>query len=117
MRLFFLVSLLLFPGVVSAVGPSGVLFCPQPPYPYEARANGLEGRGVFIMNVDPKTGAVASVTVGQSTGVSMLDQAAIQGLSRWKFKVPLQFKGTKVKCPVAYVLPKSTKALLKHKHS
>ena len=79
--------------------PAHVVFAPKPDYPKKARQKHLAGSGVFILHVDPKTGTVTSVDIEKSIGHKMLDDAAIQGLSRWrfepgtltKFRVPIQY--------------------------
>jgi TonB family protein len=41
---------------------------------------------MFAMHVDPRTGIVRSVSIENSTGHAILDRAAIDAFSRWKFK-------------------------------
>ncbi len=57
---------------------------PQPTYPYAARRDLREGRGVFRLLVGP-AGDVQSVTPLQTTGDSRLDEAAISALKEWRF--------------------------------
>ena len=57
---------------------------PQPSYPYEARKDGAEGRGIFRLLVDSQ-GGIRDVQVLQSTGHRALDQAAVTGLKEWRF--------------------------------
>ena len=102
---------------VAGVSKHDTVFSPPPGYPYEARKKELEGSGVFILHIDPATGAVSSVTVEKSTGVPMLDRAAKDGLGKWKFKLPLNFKGNKIRCPITYISPEHLKGILKRKHS
>src|SRR4051794_17933483 len=100
------------PSVSASPSPEkhrAVLHAPRPAYPYEARKKHLEGRGLFVMHIDPDTGAVSSVTVAKSTGHAILDQAAVDGLSKWKFRVPLLCKPD-LKCPIAYTMSKAAKA-------
>ena len=59
---------------------------PNPDYPYAARYYGTEGRGVFDVRISISTGRVKSVKVVSSTGSKTLDQAAVTGLSHWRFK-------------------------------
>lgn len=98
-------------------GPTKVraMYHPVPPYPYEARVKGIEGSGVLIMHLNPKIGAVTSMTIEKSTGHTILDRAAMPGVSKWKFKVPLQ--SPNVRCPIRYFSPESLKALQKQKSS
>lgn len=74
---------------------------PRPEYPYEARRQKVTGEGVVAMNVNPVSGSVTSVTMLKSTGSAFLDNAAITGFKRWRFK-----PGTvsSVTCPVTFTL-------------
>ena len=62
-----------------------VLAAPHPVYPIQARRQRVSGRGWFQMIVD-KTGKVTKVHVVRSTGSEILDRAAVQALSKWRFK-------------------------------
>ena len=77
------------------------LNAPRPEYPYEARRQRITGDGVAAMSVDPGSGRVTSVTMAKSTGSLFLDNAAIVGFRRWRFK-----PGTvsSVTCPVTFTL-------------
>ena len=57
---------------------------PRPEYPHEARKNGITGRGMYQVLFRPDTGVVIRVTVLESTGSKLLDQAAIKALSQWR---------------------------------
>ena len=74
---------------------------PRPEYPYEARRQKITGEGVVVMNVDPVSGSVTSVSMSKTTGSAFLDNAAIAGFKRWRFK-----PGTvaSVTCPVTFTL-------------
>lgn len=74
---------------------------PRPEYPYEARRQKITGDGVVIMTVDPMTGNVISVSVSKTTGNPFLDNAAVTGFKRWRFR-----PGTvsSVTCPVTFTL-------------
>ena len=74
---------------------------PRPEYPYEARRQKLTGDGVVSMNVDPVTGNVTSVSMSKTTGSPFLDNAAIAGFKRWRFR-----PGTvsTLTCPVTFTL-------------
>lgn len=56
-----------------------------PNYPPMARKRGQEGTAILRVNVD-KTGCPTAVTLHQSSGFTMLDEAAIQSVRQWKFK-------------------------------
>ena len=74
---------------------------PRPEYPYEARRQNITGDGIVVMNVDPVTGNVSSVSMSKTTGSPFLDNAAIAGFKRWRFR-----PGTvsTVTCPVTFTL-------------
>jgi TonB family protein len=74
---------------------------PRPEYPYEARRAKVTGSGIALFSVDSATGQVREVTMSQSTGSVVLDQATIAGLRRWRFK-----PGTpaRVSCPITFTL-------------
>jgi TonB family protein len=57
----------------------------RPVYPYEARRNNMEGRGLFRMYINEE-GTVTSVGVLVSTGYTLLDLNASNGLIHWKAK-------------------------------
>jgi TonB family protein len=57
-----------------------------PEYPYEARRRGITGHGILFGLIDFKTGIVTSVTMEKSTGSPLLDQAALNAFSQWRFK-------------------------------
>lgn len=72
----------------------------QPIYPYDARRFDLTGRGRFICELRPD-GSVAKVRVSESTGHTILDKAAMEGLRQWRFKPGLF---SKVRIPVFFHL-------------
>jgi TonB family protein len=59
---------------------------PQPVYRPEWAKQGLSGKGVVLVTIDPKTGTVAGVRMLQSTGNKLLDGAALEAYSKWRFK-------------------------------
>jgi periplasmic protein TonB len=77
------------------------LSAPRPEYPYEARRQRITGDGIAVMTVDPVTGSVTDVSMWKSTGNPYLDNAAVTGFRRWRFK-----PGTvsRVKTPITYTL-------------
>jgi TonB family protein len=78
---------------------------PRPEYPYEARRQRLTGDGIVAMTVDPMTGSVTGVSISKTTGSPFLDNAALAGFKRWRFK-----PGTisSVTCPVTFTLTGAT---------
>lgn len=75
------------------------LSAPRPEYPYEARRQRITGSGIVAMKVDPVTGMVTEVSMWQSTGSPYLDNAALTGFRRWRFKPGTAFK---IKSPITY---------------
>ena len=78
---------------------------PRPDYPYEARRQKITGSGIAVMTIDPGTGSVMNVAMVKSTGNSFLDNAALAGFRRWRFRA-----GTisSVTCPVTFTLTGSS---------
>jgi TonB family protein len=77
------------------------LSAPQPEYPYEARRQRVTGTGIVIMTVDSGSGRVTDVMMDESTGSLVLDNAAIAGFRRWRFK-----PGTvsRVRLPITFTM-------------
>ncbi|MDQ6912936.1 MAG: energy transducer TonB [Verrucomicrobiota bacterium] len=77
------------------------LVAPRPEYPYEARRQKLTGSGIVILSIDRNSGAVTNVQIAQTTGTAILDNAAISGFRRWRFKA-----GTvsSVRAPITFTL-------------
>lgn len=74
---------------------------PMPHYPEEAERKKIMGGGVYVMKVNP-AGLVTAVQITQSTGSSILDNAAISAFTRWRFKPG---SVSSVKAPVAFSMP------------
>ena len=62
------------------------IYSPQPVYQSEWAKQGLTGKGVVIVTIDPKTGVVTGTRMLQSTGNKLLDGAALEAYSKWRFK-------------------------------
>jgi TonB family protein len=77
------------------------LNAPRPEYPYEARRQKITGDGVAVMSVDTGSGHVTGVMMARSTGSAFLDNAAIVGFRRWRFKPG---SVATVTCPVTFTL-------------
>jgi protein TonB len=77
------------------------LNAPRPEYPYEARRQKITGSGAAVMSVDSGTGNVTDVRMSTSTGSPFLDNAAIAGFRRWRFKPG---SVSTVTCPVTFTL-------------
>jgi periplasmic protein TonB len=74
---------------------------PHPEYPVEARAKHLTGHGVYDVIVRTETGVVTRVVILRSSGSSLLDDAAVKALSRWRAKPG---KMSHIKVPVNFVM-------------
>jgi len=65
-------------------GEAVALYAPRPAY----SPKWPEGKGVFVLHLDTRSGKVVSVSVAKSTGTMILDQSAVAGaktmaLSSW----------------------------------
>jgi TonB family protein len=58
----------------------------RPEYPIEARRARLSGAGIFVLNIDKRTGAVTGVDIETSTGNKLLDGYATSAFNTWRFK-------------------------------
>jgi len=67
--------------VSSAAG--GSMNGPRPKYSQAARDAHLSGTGTYLLHFDTSTGDVTDVTVTQSSGSAVLDQAAIDAFRQW----------------------------------
>ena len=77
------------------------IYAPRPQYPYEARRQHTTGSGLVILIIDPSMGAVTNAYTAESTGSVVLDNSAVNGLRRWRFKPGTV---TKVQVPITYTL-------------
>jgi TonB family protein len=59
---------------------------PDPAYPPGASRKHLGGKGLFRLTIDPQKRTVTHVTVVESTGSKLLDDAAVRGLSQWHMR-------------------------------
>jgi protein TonB len=64
--------------------PARALSNPNPAYPPEAVQQRLEGRVVLSVTI-AASGSVTKVTVAESCGHEVLDQAALDAVCRWRF--------------------------------
>lgn len=78
-----------------------VLYAPTPDYPYEARERRQTGFGIVVITIDRLTGAVVEAVMAQSTGVGILDAAALNAFRQWKFKPG---SASKAKIPVTFTM-------------
>ena len=71
----------------------------RPDYPYEARNASMRGSGVFILNINEKTGVIESIRIKKSTGHRILDLAAMKAFITYRFK---PHTPTRVWIPVSF---------------
>src|SRR6266487_3641517 len=62
------------------------IYAPPPKYPKDAQGKRPTGSGIVLMEIDEKTGWVKSARMEKSTGNKLLDDAALQAFSHWRFK-------------------------------
>ena len=62
------------------------IFTPRPIYRPEWAKQGLTGKGVVLVTIDKETGKVTGAKMFESTGNQLLDGAALQAYSQWRFK-------------------------------
>lgn len=88
------------PSGPAPTGKAAMIYKPRIEYPYEARRSKVTGSGVIVVSVGPD-GSVTDASMGQSTGSSILDNAATSAFRRARFK-----PGTvpKVKIPITFTL-------------
>jgi protein TonB len=81
---------------------------PRPSYPYEARRRGIEGTVLLLVEI-LESGRPDRVTIKQSSGHSILDEAAKGAVGRWTF-IPAQQEGKPVRSvaevPIVFSLRK-----------
>lgn len=77
------------------------LSAPRPEYPYEARRQKITGNGTVIMTVDSVSGRVTDVVMEESTGSLVLDNAAVTGFRRWRFKPNTT---PRVRSPITFIM-------------
>ena len=75
---------------------------PTPDYPIQARRRHLTRTGIYELRVED-SGEVSAVTVVSSAGYPILDQAAIKGLKRWRFRPHTTLVCAKV--PITFSMP------------
>jgi TonB family protein len=76
------------------------IYTPMPAYRPEWARQGLKGKGVVLVTIDKETGKVTGARMLESTGSQVLDGAALQAYSQWRFKpgsvtqlkMPIEFK-------------------------
>src|SRR5438874_8724009 len=79
--------------------PIKAIYTPQPVYQAEWVKRGLTGKGVVLVTIDKETGKVTGARMLTSTGNKLLDGAALEAYSQWRFqpgtvsqvKIPIEF--------------------------
>jgi TonB family protein len=79
--------------------PPKAIYTPRPVYRPEWAKQGLAGKGVVLVTIDQQTGNVTGARMLQSTGNQLLDGAALQAYSRWRFQPGT---GSQVKIPIEF---------------
>src|SRR5947209_9623424 len=75
-----------------------------PTYSYDDRLGRHEGKGLFRLTLDLKSGGVTSISIVKSTGFATLDSSAIASLRQWRWKPG---KWRQIEMPVTFVLSRS----------
>lgn len=94
--------------VTEAKGYAGYLSNPAPEYPEQALDRGWEGSVMLRVKVLPN-GSPDTVTIKESSGKKILDNAAVRTVKQWKFSPALKGKTPVegwVDVPIHYRLPK-----------
>src|SRR5207248_11002321 len=79
--------------------PPGLIKKVDPEYPAGYVVHGAEGRGVFRLTINPKSGLVDEVKIVKGCGFQTLNELAAKALLQWQFKpgtrgpveVPVEF--------------------------
>jgi TonB family protein len=79
--------------------PIKAIYTPKPVYRPEWARQGLTGKGVVLVTIDQATGKVTGARMLKSTGNKLLDGAALEAYSQWRFqpgtisqvKIPIEF--------------------------
>jgi TonB family protein len=84
---------------VTTGNPPGVVKKVDPEYPIAIYTHGAQGKGVFRLTINAKTGEVDQVKIVSRTPYQDLDKLAVKALLQWRFKpgtaspvdVPVEF--------------------------
>jgi len=79
--------------------PPKAIYTPKPVYRPEWAKQGLTGKGVVLVTIDQQTGNVTGARMLQSTGSKLLDGAALEAYSQWRFQPGT---GSQVKIPIEF---------------
>ena len=88
--------------------PPKAIYTPRPVYRPEWAKQGLAGKGVVLVTIDQQTGKVTGARMLQTTGNKLLDGAALEAYSQWRFQPGT---GSQVKIPIEFATrPRSATA-------
>jgi TonB family protein len=79
--------------------PPKAIYTPKPVYRPEWAKQGLTGKGIVLVTIDQQTGKVTGARMLQSTGNKLLDGAALEAYSQWRFQPGT---GSQVKIPIEF---------------
>ena len=93
------------PEVIELATPTFASQPPQPTYPRMARKKGLEGTATIEVMFN-EFGQQLALTLVKSSGVSLLDQAALEAVETWQFEAPSPKLAShyKVRVPIRFAL-------------
>jgi len=77
------------PPAGAVVAPAPLADNPPPVYPAAARRRGLQGLVVLLVRVLPD-GSAGALSVAESSGHDLLDQAALDAVAGWRFRPALR---------------------------
>jgi len=66
--------------------PAGVINWVPVDYPAKLRSYGWNGKGIFLLTVNPRSGDVDQVKVVKSTGHVLFNEFAAKAFFQWKFQ-------------------------------
>jgi TonB family protein len=78
---------------------AAALYAPPPKYPKDVQGYRPRGSGIVVMEIDKKTGLVKLARMEKSTGNKLLDDAALQAFSQWRFKPG---SASRIHCPITF---------------
>src|SRR6266478_4206080 len=87
------------PAVVRQPPPPRAIYTPKPIYRPEWAKQGLTGKGIVLVTIDKQRGNVTGARMVQSTGNKLLDGAALEAYSQWRFQPGT---GSQVKIPIEF---------------
>lgn len=93
------------PEIIELATPTFASKPPQPIYPRMARKKGLEGTATVEVMFN-EFGQQLALTLVKSSGVGLLDQAALEAVETWEFQAPTNKLAShyKVRVPIRFAL-------------